>query len=154
MSSLQIEPAVGDSYGKVLDGSAAWAVYSVAGSSLKLQEASNEPLDELCDWFDEGKLMFAFCRVKEPVSVRYFTTIRNLILLCISSVSPGTSRVSVHLSSTSPWRFSCLYVIPSICASLRYSIFMHMCGVILGSRQVCLDNLVRRGRARFQKGRL
>jgi hypothetical protein len=66
--SIQIPNDISDSYNQVLSSEALWAVYSIAGDTLKLQEVSSSSLSDMCEWFDEGKLQFAFAKVIEPIS--------------------------------------------------------------------------------------
>ncbi|KAJ1547153.1 hypothetical protein HK096_004144 [Nowakowskiella sp. JEL0078] len=48
-----------------------WAIYTYSGNELKVGETGTGGLEELVDEFDENKILYAFAKVKEPVSNLY-----------------------------------------------------------------------------------
>ncbi|KAI5846156.1 hypothetical protein BZA05DRAFT_357600 [Tricharina praecox] len=90
MSSLDISPEIGRAYQKLVSGSAPnkpsptyaqWAVFSVSvplqnafvqssakASTLKVHAAGDGELEELIEEFNDGKVQFAFVKVKDPNS--------------------------------------------------------------------------------------
>ncbi|KPV75271.1 uncharacterized protein RHOBADRAFT_53268 [Rhodotorula graminis WP1] len=67
------QPGLLDPYNTVLSGgNSDWALYTLVGSGftseLKFTAQGSGGLDELEDEFNDGKAMFAFCRLKDPNS--------------------------------------------------------------------------------------
>ncbi|KAJ3120548.1 hypothetical protein HK098_004522 [Nowakowskiella sp. JEL0407] len=48
-----------------------WALYTYSGNELKVAETGTGGLEELVDEFDENKILYAFAKVKEPISNLY-----------------------------------------------------------------------------------
>lgn len=69
--SLQVNlssPAIRDAYEKVLDGVQDYCVltYEKASNNLRLQVAGSGGLDDVADELSDGKVQYAFVRVKDP----------------------------------------------------------------------------------------
>ncbi|TGZ77370.1 hypothetical protein EX30DRAFT_323688 [Ascodesmis nigricans] len=99
MSSLDISPEIGRSYQKIVNGPAInkpsptyaqWAVFSVSAplqnafvqssgkaSTLKVHTAGEGELEELIEEFNDGKVQFAFVKVKDPN-----TSLPKFVLIC------------------------------------------------------------------------
>ncbi|KAA8908643.1 hypothetical protein FN846DRAFT_906069 [Sphaerosporella brunnea] len=99
MASLDISPEIGRSYQKIVTGPAPtkpsptyaqWAVFSVSAplqnafvqssakaSILKVQTAGEGELEEVIEEFNDGKVQFAFVKVKDPN-----TGLPKFVLIC------------------------------------------------------------------------
>lgn len=61
-------PAIRDAYEKVLDGAKDYLVltYEKASNDLRVQVLENGDLDDLNEEFSDGRIQYAFVRVKDP----------------------------------------------------------------------------------------
>ncbi|KAJ3390271.1 hypothetical protein HDU92_000596 [Lobulomyces angularis] len=72
MAHVSFPPDVSDVYRNILsyESNVNWACWQVTGvdSILRLLGSGDGGLEEVEEEFDEGKMQFAFCKVKEPIS--------------------------------------------------------------------------------------